>query len=154
MCAYISQRNIGRNLIKWGVLLFLLGLVTGFFVPLLANPRMALSSHLEGLLNGMFLIILGLLWHRLRLSRSASEVAFRLALYGTYVNWATTLAAAIMNAGASMMPMASLGKKGSPIQELIINFGLVSLSLAIIACCGMILWGLRGEDPQNPDELG
>ena len=46
--------------LRYGILLFFLGLVTGLVVPMLANPRMGLSSHLEGLMNGMFLIILGL----------------------------------------------------------------------------------------------
>src|ERR1700753_4150644 len=44
-----------------GLVLFLLGLLTGFAVPAVKNPRMALSSHLEAVLNGMFLVLLGLL---------------------------------------------------------------------------------------------
>jgi (hydroxyamino)benzene mutase len=46
------------------ILLFSLGLVTGLLAPKLANPRMGLSSHLEGLMNGMFLVLLGLIWQR------------------------------------------------------------------------------------------
>ena len=57
----------GDRLLRLGVLLFLLGLLTGFAIPALANPRMGLTSHLEGLMNGMFLS-LGLLWPRLALS--------------------------------------------------------------------------------------
>jgi (hydroxyamino)benzene mutase len=140
------QRPDNRRLIRLGILLFLLGLVTGLVVPKLANPRMGLSSHLEGLMNGMFLVILGLIWQRLRLSRLLSGVTFWLALYGAYVNWATTLLAAFLGAGATLMPMASLGQKGTPLQELLINFGLVSLSIAILVCCGLVLWGLRGAD--------
>lgn len=44
-----------------GLALFLIGLLTGLVIPALKNPRMALSSHLEGVLNGMFLVVLGLL---------------------------------------------------------------------------------------------
>lgn len=50
----------GRRLLQAGILLFLLGLLTGFLVPFTANPRMGLSSHLEGVMNGMFLVGLGL----------------------------------------------------------------------------------------------
>jgi hydroxylaminobenzene mutase len=135
-----------RRLLRFGILLFFLGLVTGLLVPKLANPRMGLSSHLEGLMNGMFLILLGLLWPRLKLSRRLSGITFWLAFYGAYVNWATTLVAAFWGAGATLMPMASLGQKGTPAQELFISFGLVSLSIAILGCCGLVLWGLRGAD--------
>lgn len=44
-----------KVLFTLGLVLFLLGLFTGFAVPALKNPRMALSSHLEAVLNGMFL---------------------------------------------------------------------------------------------------
>jgi len=140
----------GRRLIRCGVLLFLLGLLTGLIVPVLANPRMGLSSHLEGVMNGLVLVVLGLLWPRLRLSGTASTVALGLALYGTYVNWATTLAAAAWGAGAPMMPIAGLGHQGTRLQEGIIAFGLVSLALAMIATCAIVLWGLRGaDDPEH-----
>lgn len=142
----IARRNNGRYLIRYGILLFFLGLLTGLLVPMLTNPRMGLSSHLEGIMNGFFLVLLGLIWPRLRLSPSALNITFWLALYGTYVNWATVLIAAAWGAGGSMMPMAALGHKGSPIQEGIINFGLVSLSLTMLIICVIILWGLRGAD--------
>ena len=58
----------GDRLLRLGVLLFLLGLLTGFAIPALTNPRMGLTSHLEALMNGMFLVLLGLLWPRLALS--------------------------------------------------------------------------------------
>ena len=141
-----SQSRVSRRLIFLGFLLFFLGLATGLASPLLANPRMGLSSHIEGLMNGMFLVLLGLVWTRLRLSPRSLTFAFWLALYGAFVNWATTLFAAVLGAGGTMMPIASLGKKGTPLQEMIINFGLVSLSLAVLGCCGMALWGLRGSD--------
>ena len=141
----VLKERFSRRLIRSGVLLFLLGLVTGLLVQMLANPRMALASHLEGVMSGMFLIILGLVWPKLRLGRSVLRAAYWLAIYGAFVNWATTLIAAAWAAGGSMMPMASLGQKGTPVQELIIAFGAVSLALAFLASCFLVLWGLRGE---------
>ena len=41
------------------MLLFLLGLITGLVVQQLENPRMGLAAHLEGLMNGTFLLALG-----------------------------------------------------------------------------------------------
>jgi hydroxylaminobenzene mutase len=148
-----AMSSAGRRLIRCGILLFLLGLLTGLIVPALANPRMGLSSHLEGLMNGIFLVVLGLVWPRLRLSTAAQAIAFWLSVYGTFVNWATTLAAAAWGAGAHMMPIAGVGHEGTRVQEGIIAFGLVSLALAMIATSGIVLWGLRDvDDPARPEE--
>jgi len=132
-----------RKLLRLGILLFLLGLVTGFLVPAAAVPRMALSSHLEGVLNGLFLVVLGLIWHRLALGVRARRVAFWLAVYGTFTNWATTLAAAFLGAGAPMMPLAADGFTGSAGQEALIALGLISLSISMVTVSGLALWGLR-----------
>ena len=48
-----------RQLLWHGILLFLLGLIVGFIEQKFANPRMGLAAHLEGLMNGTFLIALG-----------------------------------------------------------------------------------------------
>jgi hypothetical protein len=48
-----------RRLIWHGMFLFLLGLLIGFVEGQVSNPRMALAAHLEGLMNGTFLIALG-----------------------------------------------------------------------------------------------
>jgi hydroxylaminobenzene mutase len=132
-----------RKLMRLGILLFLLGLLTGFLLPLTSNPRMALSSHLEGVMNGIFLLVLGLIWHRLSLGRSARLVAFGLAVFGTFTNWGTTLVAAFWGAGATLMPFAAAGFTGSDEQELLIATGLISLSVSMVVVCAIVLWGLR-----------
>jgi hypothetical protein len=71
----------GHRLLWHGFLLFLLGLLTGFAVPALTNPRMGLSAHLEGVMNGVFLVVLGLVRERLVLSARAVTALFWLALY-------------------------------------------------------------------------
>lgn len=135
-----------RRLLQLGFLLFLFGLLTGFALPLMANPRMGLSSHLEGLLNGLVLIALGLCWTRFRFGPKAAGAVFGLALYGTYINWFTTLLAAFWGAGAAMMPIAAAGRTGTPVQEALIHFGLVSLSVAMLIVAALAVWGLRGTD--------
>jgi hydroxylaminobenzene mutase len=131
-----------HRLLQLGVLLFLLGLIVGFVVPLLTNPRMGLASHLEGVLNGMFLVLLGLLWPRLALGARAAGALFWLAIYGTFANWATTLLAAAWGAG-TRMPLAAGAHRGTTGQELAIEVLLVTLSVAIVAVCVLVLWGLR-----------
>jgi hydroxylaminobenzene mutase len=119
--------------------------LTGFAIPLLAVPRLGLSSHLEGVLNGLFLIALGLMWSRLVLPAWAGTATFVLALYGTYANWFATLLAAMWGA-AGMMPLAGGGASASALAEALVAALLASLSLAMIATCLLVLWGLRRSD--------
>jgi (hydroxyamino)benzene mutase len=132
----------GHRFIELGMLLFLLGLATGFAIPFMSSPRMGLSSHLEGVLNGIFLISLGLIWSRVALPRWAEKLAIVFALFGTFANWLATLLAALWSAGG-MTPIAGGGAQGSAGQEAVVGALLLGLSFAMIGLCGLVLWGLR-----------
>jgi (hydroxyamino)benzene mutase len=124
-----------------GILLFLLGLLTGLVGPKLKNPRMGLASHLEGVMNGMFLIILGLIWPRLGLSHGWLVATFWLIVYAAFANWLATLLAAAWAAG-TLMPIAAASRRAAPGKERVIGFLLVSLALCVIVACVIILAGL------------
>ncbi len=143
------QSQLGHKVIRHGFILLLLGLLTGFIIPVMQNPRMGLSSHLEAVMNGMFLILLGLAWHRLYLTNGALKWGYALSLFGTYTNWATTFLAGLWGAGAEMMPIAGGNFQGTAWQEILIKIGLGSLSLAMIAVCIIVLWGLRENRSEN-----
>lgn len=134
----------GRRLMFHGICLFLLGLLTGFAEQHFANVRMGLAAHLEGVMNGTFLLALGAVWTNVRLSPSPSTIAFWLALYGTYVNWFVTLLAAIFGT-AALSPITGVGHSGLPWQESLVTAGFMSVGVAIVLASAMILWGLRKE---------
>lgn len=138
----MGKTDYSRRLLWHGLLLFLLGLLTGLVVAMLPNPRMGLSAHLEGVMNGLFVAILGLMWSRVALSGRAATALFWLALYGAYANWATTLLAAVF-ATSRNTPIAGAGFGGLPWQENLVDFGLISLAVAMVAASGLALWGLR-----------
>ncbi len=137
------QVEQSRKLIQFGVLLFLLGLVTGFVIPALKNPRMGLSSHMAGVLNGMLLMIFGLIWPKLELTKNLLNWNYWLSLFGTFTNWFTTLLASAWGAGSVMMPIAGNEMHGTDLQEIIIKFGLVTLSISMMIVSIFILWGMR-----------
>ena len=144
------QEMHSRRLLQAGIALFLIGLLTGIAVPSLGNPRMGLASHVEAVMNGTFLVVLGLVWPRLRLSNTQLTLGFWLAVYGGFANWLSTFLAAFWSAGSRMMPMAGAGHSGSAGQEVIIQGLLISLSLAMIAVCIVVLWGLRAAERNPP----
>lgn len=148
----LAHDQTGRRLLQLGVALFLLGLLAGLAVPSLANPRMGLASHLEGLMNGLFLMALGLMWPKVALSDRLASVTFWLACYGTFANWTATLLAAAWGAGR-MMPIAGQGQVGLDWQERLIQVLLISLGLSMILVCGLVLAGLRAGRPAAADGL-
>jgi len=137
-----QKKSQANNLLFLGFLLFFLGLVVGLIVPAMANPRMGLSSHIEGVLNGMFLVILGLVWHKVELSGRWLKATFWMAVYGTFANWAGMLVAAVFDAG-EMLTVAANGHKGPAAAEAVVKFSLISLSLAMLFVCVTMMVGLR-----------
>lgn len=145
----MKTKQYSDRLLFLGILLFLVGLITGLFIPVMANPRMGLTAHLEGVMNGMFLVILGFLWHKLVLTEKWLTISFWLVVYGSFANFIAVTIAAITGAG-KMMPIA-LGKEGTPLIEGLISFLLVSLALAMITVCCIVLNGLYRYIKQNSD---
>jgi len=134
--------NRRHNLFFAGVLLFLLALITGMIFPSLANPRMGLSAHLVGLLGGLFLIALGLIWSEKDLSPSLDAAAFYLVIFGTYCNLCTTFLAATF-ATNRLTPLAGSGHPAASWQEDLVTTGLVLSSIAMVTVCVLVLWGLH-----------
>lgn len=130
-----------------GIVLFLFGLVVALFIPLMTNSRMGLSAHLEGTLNGMFLVILGLIWSKVILQDKWLKTTFWLTIYGSFANFVAVSIAAITGAG-KMMPIAG-GKEGTSIIEGLISFLLISLALAMIVVCSIVLTGLYKNIKQS-----
>lgn len=129
------------KLILLGLILFLIGLIIGLSVPILQNPRMGLSAHLEAITNGMFLMILGLIWQRIVLPSKWLTIVYSLLVYGTLANVTAVMLAAITGFG-KMMPIAG-GKEGTNPVESIISFLLVSLALAMLFVLSAVIIGYR-----------
>jgi hydroxylaminobenzene mutase len=75
------MEGTNRHLMWHRMFLFLIGLLTGFVEQRFANVRMGLAAHLEGLMNGMLLVLLGAVWGEVRLSPRTKAIAYWTALY-------------------------------------------------------------------------
>jgi hydroxylaminobenzene mutase len=146
--AMASSKEIDRRLMWHGMLLFVLGLLVGLTEAHLKNSRMGLAAHLEGLMNGTFLIAVGAIWSRVQLSNRQTVVAYWTALYGTYVNLITTIFAAVVGAN-SLSPITGAGHSASAWQETMVTAGFVGVGVAILGSSTLILWGLRTTPIRN-----
>jgi (hydroxyamino)benzene mutase len=136
-----------RRLMWHGMFLFLLGLLTGFVEQRFTNVRMGLAAHLEGVMNGIFLLALGAIWAEVRLSSTVKTIAYWTALYSTYVNWLVTTLAAIFGT-AALSPITAAGHVGRPWQENLVTAGFMSVGVVIVAFSLLVLWGLRARASQ------
>ena len=138
------METANRRLMWHGMFLFLLGLLTGFAETHFTNVRMGLAAHLEGVMNGTFLVALGAIWNEVRLPPPTKAIAYWTALYGTYVNWLVTTLAAIFGT-AALSPLTAAGHNGQPWQESLIKAGFMSVGVVIVASSALVLWGLRAR---------
>jgi len=140
----IDMENTNRRLMWHGMFLFLLGLVTGFVEQRFANVRMGLAAHLEGVMNGTFLIALGAIWTEVKLPPPTKAIAYWTALYGTYVNWLVTMLAAVFGT-AALSPISAAGHSGQPWQESLVTAGFLSVGVVIVTFSVVVLWGIRAR---------
>ena len=129
-------------LLVLGLVLFLLGLLTGLIVPILKNPRMGVASHLQGMTNGPFLVLVGLMWPHLHLSRAWEIVVIVLLAYGAYANWLATQLGAVWGAGHRFAPAATGDHRAATSQERVVELLLMTLAPAMIVATVVLVVGI------------
>ena len=129
-----------QALLLWGAVLILLGLVSGFVGPVVTNPRMGLSAHVGGVLNGMLLILLGLAWPYARLTPRVDRTTAWLLLFSLYGIRGFTLLGAVFGTSQAA-PIAGEGFSGARWQEALVTGGLTAAAFAIIAAFTVLIRG-------------
>jgi len=133
----------GHRLLQVGVLLLLLTSFWGFAMPALASPRLGRSAHTLAAIEALLLLVLGLVWPKLRLGAAASRCAVLLLLYSSFAILAAFVLASLWGAGGGTMPIAAAGAYGTAMQEAAIRWIAYSSAPTGIAAFGLLLWGLR-----------
>ena len=132
---------IPQQLLISGTVLFLVGLLIGFAVPALPNPRMGMSVHVAGIQSGMALWALGLMWQHLVLPAGTQRLAQLLAVLALYAIVASLLLAALWGTSRAT-PIAGAGYEASFSRETAVTVLLGSGSVAIMVAAAIVLWGL------------
>jgi hypothetical protein len=132
-CWQLAQ---SRTLIRAGLGLLLVSMIIGLLVPIFADMKRAVSTHIIGIAQGT-LIALGTGWPRLALRKPLAIAAMLLLLYGATTAWLANLGAAIWRAGANSFPLSQ--SRGTPTQELLIAIGLRSAAAALLVATALTL---------------
>jgi hydroxylaminobenzene mutase len=129
------------RLVRGGVLLAFLAVLSGFAPMLVKNPRMALSAHVGGIMNALLLLALGAVWSAVKLAAGRERLATRLLVGGAYGTWAVTLFAAATGA-REFAPIAGAGYGADPIIEKATLVLIVIAGLATLTGVGIVLTGV------------
>jgi hydroxylaminobenzene mutase len=135
------MNEIPQQFLISGTILFLVSLLVGFAIPVLANPRMGVSVHVAGLESGLTLWGLGLMWSRLALPTIAERAAELLAVIGLYAVFVSLLLAALWGT-SRVTPIAGAGYQATASRETIVTVLLGGGSIASMVAVALVLWGL------------
>ena len=136
-----------QRLLQVGIVLLLYSSLEGFVIPYLGSQRIGLSVHTLSALQGVFLLAQGLLWPRLKLGGSSSQLAFWCSLYATFAILAAYTLAAVWGVGIETIRL--MGElphglsHGSVSQETFIKLLAYSSAPTGLTAFTLILWGLR-----------
>jgi len=133
------SENLADLLCFAGVLLFLLGLLTGFAIPALRSPRIGLSAHVASIQSGIALVAFGLVWPRLALSPGWAATIAHGLWSSLYLLWVGLVFAAACGAGGTL-PLAGGGVRARPWQEATSVALIGAGSLVSAAAVAALLW--------------
>ena len=131
----------GRSLVVTGAALFMAGILQGAVVDLHANPRMALSAHLDAVQSGMAVMIAGAFWSTVTLSQRVEQIARWTLAIGMVGLWVGITLAAISGA-SQVLPMAGEGHDGSALAENVVTLAVMGSSGLLTVGWALFLWGL------------
>jgi hydroxylaminobenzene mutase len=137
--------TVPTMLIFTGVLLFFLGLLTGFAIPAARSPRIGLSAHLTGVQAGTFLIAAGLIWPKIALGALNAPAAHALWL-SLYAIWLSLLLGAFFGAGQGL-GIAGQGMTTTRGKQAVVSVLLIGGSLLSAVAVAAMLVGLLHNPP-------
>ncbi len=131
----------GRSLVITGATLFMAGILQGAVLDLHANPRMALSAHLDAVQSGMAVMIAGALWSTAKLGQRIEQIARWTHAIGMVGLWVGITLAAVSGA-SQVLPMAGEGHDGSALAESVVTLVVLGSSGLLTVGWALFLWGL------------
>jgi hydroxylaminobenzene mutase len=134
------MESLSSTLCFTGVLLFALGLATGFAIPAFRSSRIGLSAHLTGVQSGTFLIALGLMWSKIALWPSVSNLIGHAIWISLYTIYGSLVLAAAFGAGRDL-PIAGGGISTTRAKQISVTALMGSGSLAVLAAIAALLIG-------------
>lgn len=125
---YGKMVEINHELALAGIVLFLLGLLNGFVIPLGRSPRLGLSAHLTGVQSGTFLIAMAVVWPHIVIPGSLGPFMSAALSVSLYLLWLALCLAGLLGAGRGL-PIAGGGIETTPFHQRVVSVLLIAGTL-------------------------
>lgn len=139
----ITSNDFKRRLLWHGVFLCTLGFIAGLFIPLYANPRTGLATHLLGITQGLFLAVIGLSYPQLKISTWLARVTYWLLFVSAYVGMLGEFLGAAFGLSRTFIVTAKGLPEGILWLENVVDTSIKTISLFVFFACFVVLYGLR-----------
>ncbi|MGH7997889.1 MAG: hypothetical protein ACREPR_00245 [Brasilonema sp.] len=139
----IQSQEFKHTLLWHGIFICLLGFVAGLFLPLYANPRTGLATHLLGITQGVFLAVIGLSYPQLKLPLWVARANVWMLLISAYVGLIAEFLAAVFGLSRMFLITAMGLPEGIPWLETSTEIAIKGISSFILLSCLIVLFGLR-----------
>lgn len=142
-----NNNREARQILFHGGIMTLLSLLSGFTTFFALAPRIALSAHTVGLLQGAMLIAIAGAWHLLNAPPKTLKILKYTLLVGFYANWISTQLSALWSAGRSTYPIngKDMPEGAAPWQDLTVSV-LGILSVLILVSAVLIVLAARNKE--------
>jgi len=122
-----------KSLLVAGMILFLIGLLSGLFIPYFENAHMGQTAHLVGVQNSIVLIVFGLTLNYISLSTMFLNLFIILSVYSMYAIWLSVALAGFSNVNSN----TSIANEGITASNMLLYSGSLAI---IIATLLIIIW--------------
>lgn len=140
----IFREVLKRRLLWHGIFLCTLGFSAGLFIPLYANPRAGLATHLLGITEGLFIVAIGFCYPELKLSPRFGKINFWILLIGAYFGIFAEFLGAVFGLTRVFVITAMGLPETIPWLEMSVEIVIKGISILILLSCFIVLFGLRG----------
>jgi hydroxylaminobenzene mutase len=130
-----------RRILRAGFVLFLLAMLTGLAVPATANPKMALASHLTGVLGALILMVLAVAWPALSRRALPAKLIRYCFVSAAYANWAASALASVWGT-SRLTPLSGAGFSAAAWQEALVAFLQVAQAIVIVIGSALAIYAL------------
>jgi hydroxylaminobenzene mutase len=140
----MKAQNRCRQILIQGLLLVMVGLLSGFVVPHTPYPRLALGAHVQFVSNGLLFLVMGVLL--LKLPHNVGPKSTAVMLLATWLTWvmAFSEAANAWWGTTQMLPIAAAQAKasgGAAWQELVVKLTHIAAGLSLVIAWGLLVVG-------------
>lgn len=139
----LQSEVLKRRLLWYGIFLCTLAFIVGLFIPLYANPRAGLATHVLGITEGLFLVVIGFCYPLLRLPLWLARVNFWMLVVSAYVGMLSEFLGATFGLNRMLVVTAMGLPESTPWLETSFEIVIKGISVFILISCFIVLFGLR-----------